>query len=226
MAPPRVAVIIPVWNEAAAIPRVLAEVPPGAAQQVIVVDGGSRDGTVAAAQQAGARVLLQSRRGYGAACWEGALAAEGCEILVYLDGDYSDPPAAIPALLQPLLAGQAALALGVRTGAAAALPWHARLGNRLITLLIWLLCRHRFSDLPSFKAIRRDLLLRLDMHEMSYGWTAELLVKAARLKVPVVEVPVLYRPRLGGRSKVSGNVRASVLAAWHLIATTVRYARW
>ena len=224
-----VALVIPVWNEEAAIGRVLAEVPPGAVEQVIVVDGGSRDGTVERARAAGATVVHQRRRGYGAACAEGVVAAGAVEVLVFLDGDYSDPPACIPDLLAPLRAGQADLVLGSRVLGGmerGALPVQAVVGNQLVTGLIRVLYRRRLTDLPSAKAIRRETLLAFQMQEMTYGWTTEMIVKALRLTCRVVEIGVPYRARGGGRSKVSGTLIGTLLAGSHLVATTLRYARW
>jgi glycosyltransferase involved in cell wall biosynthesis len=224
-----VALIIPVWNEEAVIGRVLAEIPPGVVGRVIVVDGGSRDRTVAVARAGGAEVVVQQRPGYGAACATGAAAAGPVDLLVFLDGDYSDPPARIPDLLAPLLAGEADLVLGSRVLGGmerGALPAQAVLGNRLVTTLIRLLYRRRLTDLPSFKAIRRETLAGFAMQEFTYGWTTEMIVKALRLNARVVEVGVPYRARGGGRSKVSGAVKGTLLAGYRLIATTLRYARW
>jgi glycosyltransferase involved in cell wall biosynthesis len=224
-----VVLIIPVWNEEEVIGRVLAEVPPGSVDRVIVVDGGSRDRTIEIARVAGATVITQRRRGYGAACAEGAAAASEAEFLVFLDGDYSDPPALIPALLAPLQAGMADLVLGSRVLGGmerGALPAQAVLGNRLVTALIALLYRCRLTDLPSFKALRRDWLASLAMQELTYGWTTEMIVKTIRRGGRIVEVPTPYRRRGGGRSKVSGTVRGTVLAAYRLLATALRYARW
>ncbi len=224
-----IALIIPVWNEEAVIGRVLAEVPPGSVDRVIVVDGGSRDRTVEVARAAGATVVTQRRRGYGAACHEGAAAADLADILVFLDGDYSDPPALIPALLAPIQAGRADLVLGSRVLGGmerGALPPQAVLGNRLVTALIALLYRRRLTDLPSFKAVRRTWLERFAMQELTYGWTTEMVVKAIRTGCRIIEVPVPYRRRGGGQSKVAGTVRGTVLAAYHLLATALRYARW
>lgn len=224
-----VALVIPVWNEEAVIGRVLAEIPPNTVDQVIVVDGGSHDRTVAIAQAAGATVVTQQRRGYGAACATGVAAAPMAETIVFLDGDYSDPPALLPSLLAPLLANQADLVLGSRVLGGmeqGALPFQAVFGNRLVTTMIWLLYRRRLSDLPSFKAIRRSSLARLQMREMTYGWTTEMIVKAIRAGQRIVEVPVAYRRRGGGQSKVSGTIRGTLLAAYRLITATLRYARW
>lgn len=218
----RVAVIIPVWNEAAAIGPVLAEIPAGIAAQVLVVDGGSTDGTRENARAAGAMVLRQQGRGYGAACLTGARAADA-EILVFLDGDYSDPPGRIPHLLAPLLSGAAHLVLGSRERglmAAGALPVHARLGNRLAALLLRLLYGLRVSDLPSFKAIRRDDLLALGIRDLHYGWTAEMIARAARRGLRVTEAPIDYRVRIGA-SKVSGTVKGSVKAGWAILRAII-----
>ncbi|MBN9389130.1 MAG: glycosyltransferase family 2 protein [Chloroflexi bacterium] len=237
LTPLTVSVIIPVYNEVTNIARVIGEIkalPPDPAYtlEILVVDGGSKDGTVEAARSAGARVLPQKERGYGAACYTG-FEASTTEIVVFLDGDYSDPPASLPALLAPLVDNRADLVLGTRigslTGSGAgrdALPAQAVWGNRLVTGLIRLLYGYKLSDLPSFKAIRRKKLAAFGMQEMTYGWTTEMLVKAVRSKYRVVEVPVAYRPRGGGKSKVSGTVRGTLKAAYFLLRTTFRYTRW
>ncbi len=220
--PPRVAVIIPVWNEAGAIGRVLAEIPAGIVSQVIVVDGGSTDGTRETATAAGATVVLQRGRGYGAACLTGARDADA-EILVFLDGDYSDPPAQIARLLAPLRAGEARLVLGSRESGgmeAGALPLHARLGNRLAAALLRLLYGLRVSDLPSFKAIGRDDLLSLNIRDLHYGWTAEMIARAAHRGLIVREVSIDYRVRIG-ESKVSGTLKGSVKAGHAILRAVI-----
>lgn len=226
----RVALVIPAWNEAASIGAVLAEVPAGVVDEVFVVVGGPDDPTRAAAERRGATVIAQTRRGYGAACWEGtrAAVAHGADVVAFLDGDYADPPAALPAVLAPLLTGQADVALGCRVMASrrTALPLHAQLGNRVVLALLRRLLGRQIADLPSFKAIRTDCLARLDPQERTYGWTVELVVKSVRAGLRVAEVPVAYRPRLGGRSKVSGTVRGTLGAGWQLCVCAVAYARW
>jgi glycosyltransferase involved in cell wall biosynthesis len=226
----RVALVIPAWNEAASIGAVLSEVPPRSVDWVFVAAGDSTDGTAEIARRHEAAVVGQQRPGYGAACLAGARAAAnaGASIVVFLDGDYSDPPAALPQVLAPLLAGTADLALGSRdlTVHRGALPLHARLGNRFVLAALHVFLGRRLRDLPSFKAIRVNALDRLEMREMTYGWTVELVTKALRAPLRVVEVPVPYRPRLGGRSKVSGTVRGTVGAAWSLCACALRYATW
>ncbi len=225
-----IALVIPAWDEAESIGAVLSEVPLGLASWVFVVCGGSQDPTAAIAAAHGARVLRQLTPGYGAACWLGtrAAAAAGAQIIAFLDGDYSDPPGDLSRVLAPLLAGRADLVLGCRamTAHPGALPLHARLGNQLVLRLLGLLLGQRPRDLPSFKAIRGDCLTRLEMSEMTYGWTIELVAKAVRAGLRIAEVSIPYRPRLGGRSKVSGTARGTLGAAWKLCSCAIRYARW
>jgi rSAM/selenodomain-associated transferase 1 len=223
--PLRTALIIPVLNEAGVIGRVLDEVPRASVDRVLVVDGGSTDDTRAVAAAHGAEVVRRDERGYGAACWGGVQEAQDCDLLVFLDGDYSDPPADIERLLEPLRAGTADLVLGCRDFAPGALPLHARLGNRLVLALIRLLVGRSFADLPSYKAIRSDRLAELAMQERTYGWTTEMVVKAARRGFRIAEIRVGYRERGGGRSKVSGTIRGTLGAGYKLITTAVRCAR-
>jgi glycosyltransferase involved in cell wall biosynthesis len=226
---PAAALVIPAWNEPETIGPVLAEVPAHSVERVYVVVGDAGDPTAEAARAHGpdVRIVVPRRRGYGAACLAGARAAlgDGAGIVAFLDGDYSDPPADLPRLLEPILTGRADLVLGCR-GRAAGLPWHARLGNRLVLLSLRVLLRTTFGDLPSYKALTAEALERLDMREMTYGWTVEMLVKAARAGLRVREVEVAYRPRLAGRSKVSGSLRGTLGAAWKLCACAVGYATW
>jgi glycosyltransferase involved in cell wall biosynthesis len=229
----KTAAVVPAWNEAGSLGALLEELralPAGLLAQVIVVDGGSADGTPDVARAAGAQVIHQRRRGYGAACWEGYQAARagGASHVVFLDGDGSDPPSAVPCLLAPLQAGDANLALGVRRrrrGAAHPLPWHARAGNALVCLLLRLRTQRRVSDLPSLKAISVADLDRLAMQQMGYGWTTELIAKALRRGYRVAELPVLARPRTAGVSKVSGNWRATARAGAALLRTALLATR-
>jgi glycosyltransferase involved in cell wall biosynthesis len=223
-----VVLVIPAWNEAESIGSVLDEVPPNTVDEILVVVAGPDDPTARVAREHGARVLVQSQRGYGAACWTGAQTAlsEGAQVVAFLDGDYADPPADIVRLLAPILAGRADLVLGCRDlrRFPQALPAHARFGNRLVLSLLRVLLGARLGDLPSFKAIRADALRRLDMREMTYGWTVEMLVKASRWGLRIEEVQVEYRPRLGGTSKVGGSLRGSLHAAAMLLGCSVTYA--
>jgi glycosyltransferase involved in cell wall biosynthesis len=222
-----VTAIIPVWNEAEVIGLVLDEVPQDIVDRVIVVDGGSIDGTPNIAARRGADVVRQRQRGYGAACDEGARAA-GFGVLVFFDGDYSDPPAEVSRLVTPILRGEADLVLGCRGrgGSGHAVPLHARLGNRLVTESIRLMTGRRVRDLPSYKAIRADRLAMLGMREKTYGWTTELVTKAIRAGLVIQEVDIGYRPRAGGRSKVSGTIVGSIRASISLALTVVRCSGW
>jgi glycosyltransferase involved in cell wall biosynthesis len=226
----RAALVIPAWNEPESIGAVLAEVPAELFEQVLVVVGGPEDPTADVAAACGARVIQQRGRGYGAACATGAgvAMADGAEVVAFLDGDYSDPPAELRRVIEPLASGRADLVLGCRNMRSHpnALPAHARFGNGLVRALVRAMSRRSFGDLPSCKAIRANCLGRLDMREMTYGWTVEMLVKSARAGLRIEEVWIGYRPRLGGRSKVAGNVRGSIGAASKLITCAFAYARW
>lgn len=222
-----VCVIIPALNEAESIGVVLAAIPAGLAAEVIVVDNGSTDDTAARALAAGARVVREDRRGYGFACAAG-VAATQADIMVFLDADLSDFPEEMAALLAPIRAGQADLVLGSRFLAGnlsrSVMPPQQRFGNWLASRLMQRLYRIPVTDLSPFRAVRRDVLLALDMREMTYGWPTEMMVKAARRGYRLIEIPVRYRARYAGRSKVSGTVRGAILAAYYILGTTLRYA--
>jgi glycosyltransferase involved in cell wall biosynthesis len=226
----RVALVIPAWNEPEAIGAVLDEVPAGVVEAIFVVVGSSTDPTAAVAEARQAKVLVQHEPGYGAACFTGAAAAlaDGAHVVAFLDGDYSDPPGDLSRVLAPILNGRADLSLGCRDlrRFPDALPAHARAGNRLVLLLLRLLLGARFVDLPSFKAIRADALRRMDMREMRYGWTVEMLVKAHRAHLRFEEIGVFYRPRLGGKSKVAGSLGGSLKAAVGLLGCALAYLSW
>lgn len=224
---PRVAAIIPAWNEVGSIGLVVAAIPRAWVDAIIVVDGDSTDGTGEVARAAGATVVGQDRRGYGAACAAGvrAAVAAGAEVLVFLDGDYADDPADLPLVLGPVLAGAADLVLGTRLDRRdrGALPPHQLVGNRVATTLIGLLYRRWLRDIGSFRAIRADELAALDMRHPTYGWPVEMVVKAARRGYRIREVPIHYRKRIG-QAKVGGTLRGSVLAGYHMIRTILDYA--
>ena len=221
----RVSVIIPTQNEAQAIARVLADLPSNIVTEVIVVDSNSNDGTTEIAARAGARVIQEPRRGYGRACLTGMAAANSPDIVVFLDGDYSDRPAELPILLGPIIQGAADITLGSRLGQQripAALPWHQAFGNRFAAGLIRLLYGLRITDLGPFRAARADLLRALALEETTYGWAVEMILKGARSGFRVVEVPVTYYPRIG-RSKISGTLKGTVGAAWFILGLMLRY---
>jgi len=221
----RVSVVIPTCNEAASIGLVLADIPAGDVSEVVVVDSNSTDGTPEIAARAGARVVREPRRGYGRACLTGLAHVASPDVVVFLDGDYSDRPAEMPRLLAPLRAGAADLVIGSRlagTRMAGAMPWHAVAGNRLAAAMIRVLCGVALTDLGPFRAARRDLLRSLDLRETTYGWPVEMIVKAARRGAQVLEVPVSYHPRLG-RSKISGTVRGTLGAAWGIVGGIVKH---
>ena len=223
----KIVVIIPALNEEAAIPFVVRSVPQNQVSRVIVVDNGSTDGTAAAARAAGAEVVVQRRRGYGSACWAGVAAAPDADVLVFLDGDGSFNGADTRQVVAPILDGRADLVLGSRElGGVApnAMPPHQRWGNRLVAALLrWLYDIH-VTDVGPFRAIRRTTLEALDMRELTYGWPTEMVVKAARHQARIIEVPTKYATRMGGTSKVGGTVRGSILAAYHMLALTLKYA--
>lgn len=222
--PATVAVIIPVIDEEVAIGAVVRAIPRDLVGEIVVVDGGSRDASARVAREAGARVESELRRGFGRALATGVDRTTS-DILVFLDGDGSEDPSALPLIVEPILRREADLVLGARTRAEpGALLSHQRLGNLAACLLIRLWWHQRITDLPSFKAIRRQDLLALGLTEATYGWTIELIVKAARRGWRIQEVPLTYRRRRGGESKVSGNVVASLRASLSILGVLLRHA--
>ena len=220
----RVTVVIPALDEEASIGLVVAALPDFVAE-AIVVDNGSRDATAAVARAAGARVLCEPRRGYGQACLTGIAAAGPSHVLAFVDGDYSDYPEQLADVLAPIREGRADLVIGSRRlgrAAAGAHPWHAVLGTRLCVGLMNLLLGTQATDLGPFRAITREALNRLDMRDRGFGWTVEMQLKAARLGLRVVEVPVDYRPRIG-RSKISGTFSGTVRAGMKIVGTILRH---
>lgn len=219
------ALIIPALDEAVVIGDVVRRVPRATISEVIVVDNGSTDATADVATRAGARVVVEPRRGYGAACWAGVQAlGPDVDVAAFLDGDGSQRPEELPDVLAPMLRGEADLVLGARGGGGHHPP-HAVLGTRLVAGFVALRYGVRLTDLGPFRAIRVDLLRRLGMRDRGFGWPVEMVVKAAALRARIVEVEVTQAPRAGGRSKVSGTVTGSVRAGVAFVSTAVRAAR-
>jgi glycosyltransferase involved in cell wall biosynthesis len=221
----RISVVIPTRNEALSIGSVLADIPADLVNEVLVVDSNSTDGTPEIAAKMGARVLSESRRGYGRACLTGLANADAPDIIVFLDGDYSDRPSELPILLAPILEGRADITLGSRLGrqrSPGALPWHQHFGNWLAASLINFLYGLKITDLGPFRAARADVLRELALEEDTYGWAVEMILKGALRGFRIVEVPLSYHPRLG-KSKISGTVRGTIGAAWFILSRIVSY---
>ena len=222
-------VVIPALNEAGNIAHLVREIWAQPVQQVVVADNGSTDDTADLAQAAGATVVREPRRGYGYACAAGTVAAlgQGAEIVAYMDGDFSSLPDELPDLLAPIRMGEADLVLGSRSlghiASGAMLP-HQRFGNWLCARLLSGLYGVRVTDLGPYRAIRADWLASLNMQEMTFGWPTEMMVKVAKGGGRIVEVPVSWENRRSGRSKVSGTVRGSLLAAYYIVGVTLRHA--
>ncbi|GAC1353493.1 MAG: glycosyltransferase family 2 protein [Herpetosiphon sp.] len=223
----KAAAIIPALNEELTIGAVVQSIPRATVHRIIVVDNGSTDDTAAVARAAGALVVSEPRRGYGSACRAGAEAAADCDIVVFLDGDGSFDPVQITTLIDPIATGTAVLVLGSRElGGIShnAMPPHQRFGNRLVAAMLRLLYGIYVTDVGPFRAISRTTLQALNMTELTYGWPTEMIVKVARCKLPIVEVPTSYGLRRGGESKVSGTIRGSVLAGYRMLFLTLKYA--
>ena len=231
----RIGVIIPALNEEGAIGKVIEAVPDWV-DYIVVADNGSRDQTSEVARNSGARVVREDERGYGAACLAGLQALPSSDIIVFLDGDYSDYPEDMEELIAPILTGGADMVIGSRVLGGAergSLTPQQVFGNWLATRLIRLLWGARFSDLGPFRAIRDDALRKLEMEDRNFGWTVEMQVKAAKAGLKFAEVPVRYRQRIGV-SKVSGTMSGTIKAGtkilsvigWHALSGSfVRSAR-
>ncbi len=221
----KVTIIIPALNEAESIGHVVAEMPWNVIAECIVVDNGSTDATAEIARAAGARVI-HSPRGYGAACLAGSNAARAdSDVLVYMDGDGSDIIAGLPRLLAPIERGDADFVIGSRlrgTREPGSMLASQVFAGRFVGVLLRMLLGVRYTDMCAFRAIRRSSLLRLQMSELTYGWNLEMQIKAAKHGLRIVEIPVDYRKRIGGESKVSGDFKASVKAAVRILGVLVR----
>lgn len=227
---PTLDVLIPALNEEGSLPLVLAALPRPPVRRIVVADNGSVDGTARVAKEGGAEVVAAPRRGYGSACLAGLdylRRTRPPDVVVFVDADYSDHPDELPALVAPILAGEADLAIGSRVlgrrERGALLP-QARAGNLVACLLIRLFYGHRFTDLGPFRAIRWDALESLEMADPNFGWTAEMQVKAVRRGLRCVEVPVSYRRRVGV-SKITGTITGTLRAGYKILWTVARYIR-
>jgi glycosyltransferase involved in cell wall biosynthesis len=221
-----VAVIIPTYNEAAAIGDVVAAIPRDIVSRIIVADGGSSDGTADIARRAGAEVL-DAGSGYGWACLMGALAADDADIIVFMDGDGADDPAFIKDMVAALRSGSYDFVIGSRARGqreAGSMGSHQLLIGLVAGVLIKLFYGVRYTDMCAYRAIRRETLLQLGMRERTYGWNLEMQMRVARSRLRVLELPVAYRRRAGGESKVAGNLRGTIRAGSRIIATFARVA--
>ena len=226
-APTGVCIVIPVLNEEESIGGVIARIPRDAVSEIIVADGGSTDRTIEIASAHGARVL-RAGKGYGRACLAGALAAgEACAIIVTMDGDGSDVPEEIPKLIAPIAAGVCDFVIASRTRGVrepGSMAWHQLASGWVIGAAVGMLYGFRYTDMCAFRAIRRDALITLGMQEMTYGWNLEMQMKAARHGLRILEIPVPYSRRTGGRSKVAGSFYGSLHAGSRILLTLGRVA--
>ena len=221
----KISVVIPALNEELAIGEVIRAVPAVGVHEILVVDNASTDDTAKQAILAGARVICESRSGYGFACLAGANAAVGADVIVFLDGDRSDDPGQLESVVGPLRENRADLVIGSRlkgTLERGAMPLHGRVGNRMIVFLIRLLYGVKITDIGSFRAIRAQRLHDLNMQQMTYGWPIEMVIKASRQGMRIQSVPIRYRRRIG-ESKVTGTVRGSILATYGMFSVLLTY---
>jgi len=224
----RVVAVIPTLNEAETIAGTIVLLPRDVVDEIIVADSASRDGTAAIAQAAGARVVPLAERGYGRACAAGVAAAgEGSDIILFLDGDGADRADLADMLIAPIRAGTHDFVIGSRVRGErepGSMSWHQVAAGLFAGGLMSLLYGVRYTDMCAFRAIGREALARLDMRETTYGWNIEMQMKAARAGLRILEVPVPYRCRAGGSSKVAGTLGGSVRAAWRIVVTIARTA--
>jgi glycosyltransferase involved in cell wall biosynthesis len=228
---PRVLVIIPAFNEAHSIGKVVADIPRSLVQEIVVVNNNSTDETEANARAAGATVLREDRKGYGHACLCGIAyaaaktAADRPSIIAFIDGDYSDYPGEMDLLVTPIVQDGYDMVIGSRALGArekGSMTPQQVFGNWLATTLIRWFYRTRYTDLGPFRAIKMERLLELDMQDTTYGWTVEMQLKAAKKRFKTTEVAVTYRRRIGV-SKISGTVKGTILAGYKILYTIFRY---
>jgi len=221
----RISIIIPAYNEEKSIGLVLKALPQRIIHEIIVVDNNSTDDTARVALEHGARVVKEPRQGYGSACLKGIKELNAPDIVVFLDGDFSDFPEEIVSLIAPIEKNDEDFVLGSRMilpkSQLALLP-QARYGNRLAVFLIKLFFKHKYTDLGPFRAIRYSSLMSIGMQDMDFGWTVEMQIKAIRNGLRIREVPVNYRRRVG-ISKITGTVSGTFKAGTKIIYTIFKY---
>jgi glycosyltransferase involved in cell wall biosynthesis len=226
---PKICVIIPAFNEENSIAKVIADIPVGLVNEVVVINNNSNDNTEINARNAGATVLREKRPGYGYACLKGIdyikQLQTAPDIVVFIDADYSDHPEEMPLLVQPIMNDGMDMVIGSRAlgkKESGSMTVQQIFGNWLATRLLKIIYGVRYTDLGPFRSIRYDKLLEIDMQDTTYGWTVEMQLKAAKLKMKTTEVPVNYRKRIGF-SKISGTVKGTVLAGYKIITTIFKY---
>ena len=223
--PSRISVIIPAYNEEDSIGLVLDALPQNLIHEIIVVDNNSTDDTARAAREKGARVVAEKRRGYGSACLKGISELDNPDIVVFLDGDFSDYPEEIIQLVEPIESGKKDFVLGSRMlipeSRSALLP-QSRYGNQLAVFLMRLFFRHKFTDLGPFRAIRYESLKAIAMQDANFGWTVEMQIKAVKKGLRIMEIPVKYRERVGV-SKITGTFSGTIKAGAKIIYTIFKY---
>jgi glycosyltransferase involved in cell wall biosynthesis len=219
-----VVVAIPTFNEEESIGAVVRAIPRSIVSRIIVADGGSTDRTVDRAREAGADAIVVGR-GYGRACYAATEHATDSDIIVFMDGDGADDPGQIPLLVAPILSGNYDFVIGSRARGArepGSMAWHQLVAGLGAGFAIRLLYGVSYTDMCAFRAIRRDLLLALGMRELTYGWNLEMQMRTARARLRILEVPVACRRRIGGKSKVSGNLRGTLRAGISILLTLLR----
>ena len=221
----RISVIIPAYNEESSIGLVLDSLPKDEIHEIIVVDNNSNDNTAVVSKQHGARVVNETRKGYGSACLKGISELNSPDVVVFIDGDFSDYPEEIVFLIRPIIDGEADFVIGSRMILAesrkALLP-QARYGNRLAVFLIKHLFDYSFTDLGPFRAIRYNSLIEIGMQDTNFGWTVEMQIKSIKNKLRILEIPVKYRERVGV-SKITGTISGTFKAGTKIIYTIIKY---
>ncbi len=223
--PSRISVIIPVFNEEQSIGLVLDALPQSRIHEVIVVDNNSTDNTVRSAGEKGARVVEEKRKGYGSACLKGISELDNPDIVVFVDGDFSDYPEEIVKLVEPIESGEMDFVLGSRmmiSESRQALLPQSRYGNQLAVFLMHLFFRHQYTDLGPFRAIRYESLKSIVMQDTNFGWTVEMQIKAVKKGLRILEIPVKYRERIGV-SKITGTFSGTIKAGTKIIYTIFKY---